>query len=211
MVTEKQKKCLDFIKHFIEVNGYPPTIREIAKGLGVSSPATVKSMIDRLIQKGYVRKNPLKARNIEFVDKNFTGIPLLGTIKAGYPVLSEENIETYINLNLPLKDTSDYFFLKVDGDSMRDKGILEGDFVLIQCIKEISNNQIGAFRINSEVTLKIFIKDGNNIILKAANKDFKDIRILPFDDFEIIGKMIFLIRDSQNLFNKNPNVKANFL
>jgi repressor LexA len=203
MITAKQKKFLDFIKDFTEAKGYPPTIREIAKGVGVSSPATVKSMIDRLIQKGYLKKDPLKARSIEFLNEKSSGIPLLGTIKAGYPVLSEENIETYINLDLFSENISDCFFLKIDGDSMKDKGILEGDFVLIQPVKEISNNQIGAFRINSEVTLKIFIKKGDDILLRAANKEFEDIKISPSDDFEIIGKMLSLIRDSEKILKIN--------
>ncbi len=200
-MTEKQKKLMDFIKYFTETNGFPPTVREIAKGIGVSSPSTVKAMTDRLIKKGYLKKNSFKARGIEIANKRFFGIPIMGRIKAGYPVLSEENIEDYIFINGISKNCSDCFFLRVSGDSMKDKGILDGDLVLIRPQKELFNGDTGAFRINGEVTLKTFTEKNSKIMLKPENKDFNPIEITRSDEFEIIGKMIALIRYEEKIFD----------
>ena len=202
-MTEKQKRFLEFIKHFTDVNGFPPTVREIAKGVGVSSPSTVKAMIDRLIDKGVLKKDALKARSLEITDKRAYGIPLVGRIKAGYPVTSEENIEKYIFINGISKNCSDCFFLKVTGESMIDKGIFDGDLVLIRPQKELLPGETGAFRINNEITLKTFIKIKSKVILRAENKNFKDIVVNKNDDFEIIGKSVAVIRDEEGIFDNS--------
>jgi repressor LexA len=192
-MTERQKEFIDFIASFKEACGYPPTIREIVSGLGLASTSTVKKMLDRLAKKGFIEKNPSKARGLDVLLNN--NIPLLGTIKAGTPVLSEENIEQYISLKNLLRGEN-IFFLRVSGNSMSEKGILDGDYLLIKQLSMLDNNEIGVFRINGEVTVKTFYKDDlkKEIILVPANKDYKTIQILENDNFEIIGKVIMVLR-----------------
>jgi repressor LexA len=121
-------------------------------------------------------------------------IPILGKIKAGTPVTSEENIEGYINLD-SLTNIQNSFFLKVDGDSMKNAGILDGDLALIKQQSVLNNNEIGAFRINGEVTLKRIKIDKNKIILRPENENYEDIIINETDNFEVIGKLIYVLKD----------------
>jgi len=190
-MTERQKQFIDFIEQFTEYNGYSPSIREIAKGLGLSSTASVKKMLDRLKSNGLLSKVDNIARGIEVTP---TGIPVLGRIKAGMPVESQENIEGYMRLDRLTIRSGDGFFLKIDGDSMKDEGIKDGDFVLINPIKEVRNGQVGAFRVNGEVTLKTFRKDAEGLFLLPANEAFEPIFVNEHDDFEVIGVLKMVLR-----------------
>ncbi len=195
--TDKQERFLKFIKDFCQEYGYPPSVREIAKGLGLASTSGVKSMIDRLTDKGVLRKEPGMARAVSLPGnphEEERGVPILGRIRAGMPVTSEENIEGYIPLQDFLKTSSGGFFLIVEGESMKDKGILPGDYAFIQPQKTISNGQIGAFRINGEITLKTFRRTDDGIFLLPANEDFQPICVGPEDDFDIIGRFVMLLR-----------------
>ena len=122
------------------------------------------------------------------------GIPIIGRIVAGVPVMAEENIEGYIPVKEFLRNSNGGFFLIVDGYSMQDKGILPGDYVFIQPCKEISNGQIGAFRLNGEVTLKTFKRSEDGIFLLPANNDFQPIPVTNDDSFEVIGRYVMLLR-----------------
>ncbi|MDY6821410.1 MAG: transcriptional repressor LexA [Deferribacterota bacterium] len=192
-MTSKQKKYIEFINSFIEKNDYPPTIREIALGLGVSSTSSVKKMLDRLKAVGAIEKKTNKARGLEVKKK---GIPLIGRIRAGVPTFSEENIEKFINIE-SLCRGSDVFFLKAEGDSMVERGIFEGDYLMVKKTMILNNNDIGIFRINGEVTVKTFSikKNPKEIRLIPANAKYSIININKEDDFEIVGKVILILRD----------------
>ncbi len=193
-MTEKQKRFLDFIIRFKEENGYSPSVREIAKGLGLASTSSVKSMLDKLINQGVLSMMSGKARSIIANEPEVKGIPIIGHIRAGTPVTAEENIEGYIPIKEFLKNSNGGFFLIVDGYSMKDKGILPGDYIFIQPQKIISNGQIGAFRLNGEVTLKTFRKTNDGIFLMPANDEFEPIPVLETDEFEVIGRYVMLLR-----------------
>ena len=195
-MTNKQERLLQFILDFHKDNGYSPSIREIAKGMGVSSPSTVKAMLDRLEAKGMLTKSSGRARSLTAVmqEEEDKGIPVIGRIVAGTPVMAEENIEGYIPVKEFLRNSNGGFFLIVDGYSMQDKGILPGDYVFIQPCKEISNGQIGAFRLNGEVTLKTFKRSEAGIFLLPANEDFEPIPVTEDDTFEVIGRYVMLLR-----------------
>jgi repressor LexA len=120
---------------------------------------------------------------------------LLGRIKAGVPVFSEENIEGYIDFFEKFKKTENLFCLKVEGDSMIDKGIFEGDIAVIKKQPDINEGETGAFRINDEVTLKTFARKDGCILLVPANKRYKSIRVTSVDSFEVIGKLKFVLKD----------------
>ncbi len=201
-MTNKQERLLQFILDFHKDNGYSPSIREIAKGMGVSSPSTVKAMIDRLESQGVLNKSSGVARSLTPVSQNNErGIPVLGKIVAGTPVMAEENIEGYIPIQEFLKNSNGGFFLIVDGYSMKDKGILPGDYVFIQPSKEIGNGQIGAFRINGEVTLKTFKKSNEGVFLMPANEEFQPIPVTEDDTFEVIGRYVMLLRLREQGYN----------
>lgn len=227
-LTDKQKRMLEFLIEFSQENKYPPSVRDIAGGLGLKSVATVKSMLDRLTEKGVIKKHNSKARGIEIlynsdgtpINSNPTRksgkgklqgmvedlahhfqIPILGKIQAGYPTLSEENIEGYVSeSNLGFKTYPNSYFLRVKGNSMLQSGIIDGDLVLIKPAKTLRRGQIGAFRVNNEVTLKVFDYDNDNekIILHPSNPDFEDIIVNKNDEFEIIGEYILLLRYTEN-------------
>lgn len=194
-MTDKQERLLNFILDFHKEHGYSPSIREMAHGMGVSSPSTIKAMLDRLEAKGMLTKSSGIARSLTAVmQEEDKGIPVIGRIVAGTPVMAEENIEGYIPVKEFLRNSNGGFFLIVDGYSMQDKGILPGDYVFIQPCKEISNGQIGAFRLNGEVTLKTFKRSDEGIFLLPANNDFQPIPVTEDDIFEVIGRYVMLLR-----------------
>lgn len=139
--------------------------------------------VERLLPKGL--KNEAAILN---------GIPVVGRIQAGTPVMSEENIDGYLPVQQFLNYSNGGFFLVVDGYSMQDKGILPGDYVFIEPAKEIANGQIGAFRLNGEVTLKTFKRQDGGALLIPANKDFEPIKVTEADSFEVIGRFVMLLR-----------------
>lgn len=199
-MTDRQQKFIKFIESFIRDKGYSPSIREIAKGMGLSSTASVKKMLDRLAEKGFLNRSDSIARGIEIPVK---GIPIVGRIKAGVPVEAEENIEGYMKLDRLTIRSGGHFFLKVDGDSMKDEAIIDGDYVLIKPSPVISNGQIGAFRINGEVTLKTFKQEPEGVYLMPANEAFEPISVGEYDDFEVIGilKMVMRMTDAGQFIN----------
>ena len=195
-MTDKQERLLQFILDFHKEHGYSPSIREMAQGMGVSSPSTIKAMLDRLEAKGMLTKSSGRARSLTTTmqEEEDKGIPVIGRIVAGTPVMAEENIEGYIPVKEFLRNSNGGFFLIVDGYSMQDKGILPGDDVFNQPSKEKSNGQIGAFRLNGEVTLKTFKRTDEGIFLLPANNDFQPIPVTPDDTFEVIGRYVMLLR-----------------
>ncbi|MGE4317994.1 MAG: transcriptional repressor LexA [Deferribacterales bacterium] len=200
-MTERQKMFVNFIENFIRDNGYSPSIREIAKGMGLSSTASVKNMLDRLTENGLLKRSSSIARGIEGSRKS-AAVPVLGRIKAGVPVTSEENIEGYIRMGREIYD--DHFFLRVDGDSMKDKAILDGDFVLIKHTNFIQNNKIGAFSINGEITLKTFLKTPEGVFLMPANDEFQPISLAETDEFSVIGVLVMVIRALEGGYDIEP-------
>jgi len=201
VMTDRQKKFIEFIENFIRENGYSPSIREIGKGMGLSSTASVKKMLDRLTENGLLNRSGSIARGIDMPSR---GIPVLGAIKAGVPVEAEENIEGYMKLDRLTIRSGGHFFLRVDGDSMKDEAIIDGDYVLIKPSPVITNGKIGAFRLNGEVTLKTFRQDSEGVFLMPANEDFDPIFVNEYDSFEVIGtlKMVLRMADSGQYLQK---------
>ena len=204
-LTTKQDRFLKFITGFWEENGYSPSVRDIASGLGLASTSGVKTMMDRLISKGILKKEEGMARTVKVAGHKLSeerGIPVIGRIRAGMPVMAEENVEGYIPLHDFMKASSGGFFLIVEGESMKDKGILPGDYVFIKPSHEISNGQIGAFRINGEVTLKTFRRYEDHIKLIPANDSFEPIIVTETDEFEVIGRYVMLMRMSEKGYDR---------
>ncbi|ADR18602.1 transcriptional repressor LexA [Calditerrivibrio nitroreducens] len=193
-LTDRQKECINFISRFIKDYGYPPTIQEICNNLGIRSKNAGFKLLNALESKGFIRRNRSISRGIELLKIN-NGIPILGRITAGIPIDAEENIEGYIPLEDILGDISGYFGLRVIGDSMVEKGILDGDIAIIKKQPDILNNQVGAFMINGEFTLKTFkMMDDGRIYLKPENNKYKPIYITENDTFEVVGLLKMVVR-----------------
>ena len=200
-LTKRQEDALKFIKTYIVSHGYPPTVREIATNIGVSSPATVQAHLDSLANKGYIKKGSNKNRTIElmveneFIPKNeeVIEVPLLGKITAGNPIEAIQNPDEYFSLPAYLvpKD-KEVFTLNVSGESMINAGILDGDIVIVERRNTARNGEIVvAMTEENEVTLKTFYKEKDHIRLQPEN-DTMDPFI--FESVTILGKAIGLYR-----------------
>lgn len=200
-LTERQDGILEFIMKFIAKHGYPPTIREICKELGLRSPATVHTHLNNLENKGYIRKDGSKNRSIELLiknkydekNKNVIDIPLLGRIPAGNPMEAIEMPDEYFSIptNLIPKNKS-VFALKVKGESMINAGIYNGDIVIVQVQKTAKNgDKVVAMTEKNETTLKTYYKEEDRYRLQPENDIMKPIITKKIS---ILGKVIGLYR-----------------
>ena len=191
-LTAQQIKVFDVIKESLQSNGYPPTRAEIAKILDFKSVNAAESHIKALVKKGVIEKVPGSSRGIKLVEE-ISGIPLIGSVAAGSPIMAYENVEKTIHSN-PLNKSVD-FFLRVQGESMIDAGILDNDLVGVRKTRNAENGEIVVARLEDEVTLKRFKKDSSGIRLVAENKSFSDIWVDETSNFSIEGKAVGIIRE----------------
>jgi repressor LexA len=197
-LTQRQKEVLDFISEMMWKKGFPPTIREIGQKFKITSTNGVRAILSALSSKGYIRRKPLISRGIELlkaVRSDLVYVPLVGRISAGLPVLAVENIESNIGIDKTLFPGEGIFFLKVVGDSMRDAGILNGDYVLAQQQKTAEKGEIVVAMIGNEATVKRFFPEKNRVRLEPANPEYGPIIVeKKTPDFFIAGKVIGLLR-----------------
>jgi len=196
-LTTRQKEIFDFIKRYLRKHGYPPTVREIGKALGLHSPSTVHAHLAKLEASGLLRRDPSKPRAIELmVDKVKRavrpGTPLVGNVAAGAPILAEENIEDYLQVPSVIggEDDDDYV-LRVRGDSMVNAGILEGDYVVVRPAQTASNGEIVVALIEDEATVKRYFKEKGGVRLQAENPDYEPIQS---KDAKVLGKVVGVFR-----------------
>lgn len=198
-ITQVQKNVLNYIADFIDENAYPPTVREISDHFGKSIRAVQDNLV-ALQKKGYISLVQKKSRSIRilvderqkdpklFVDK----IPLLGTIAAGKPLLSEENLEGYVTLTEPfIRPGKSYFALRVRGQSMINAGILEGDLAIVEQRSDVVDGQIVVAVLDDAITLKRYFKEQNRIRLQPENPAFNPIYCT---DVRIVGILANLVR-----------------
>jgi repressor LexA len=198
-LTPKQQRLLEYLTDEIRTNGLPPTISEMAKSLKLKSKNAVAKLVNALQEKGYVRKSG-KARGIEVLDqegeaisKGMFSVPVIGRVTAGLPMLAEEQVEDWLSLPTSLiRGRKDVFILKVQGMSMKDAGILNGDLVIVKQQKIADVNDIVVALLEDEATVKRLVKKDNRFYLKAENKDYPNI--YPEQDWSIQGKVIGVIR-----------------
>ncbi len=200
-LTKRQNETLTFIKEYIVNHGYPPTVREIGEALGVSSPATIHAHLSNLANKGFIKKEETKNRAIELLveneyekkDDNIIDVPLLGKITAGNPIEAIETPNEFFSLPAYLvPNNHEVFTLLVDGDSMINAGIFDGDIVIVERCQTAHNGEIVvAMTDENEVTLKTFYKENNYIRLQPENDTMEPF---IFDNITILGKAIGLYR-----------------
>jgi repressor LexA len=196
-LTKRQKEIFDFIRRYASRYGYPPTVREIGKAVGLHSSSTVHAHLANLEKVGLLRRDPSKPRAIELlVDRakramRAPGLPLVGHVAAGEPILAEENIEEYVQLPAALGGDQGDYILQVKGDSMRDAGILEGDYVVVSAATNADNGEIVVALIEEEATVKRFYREKDRVRLQPANKAYKPIRTR---DAQVLGRVIGVYR-----------------
>jgi repressor LexA len=203
-MTEKQKRILEFIEHYYIENGASPTIREIGEHFGFKSPRAVSDHVEALKREGVLAIHPSrKQRNLisrRVIDSPLGkahGIPLLGTIAAGNPIEAIENPEEYLTLDvLGLKNNASLFALIVQGSSMINRGIHDGDIVIVKRQNIVGRNDVAVIRIGNEVTLKYIQQHTHHISLIPDNDTMEPITVTSNEDVEVLGKVVKLIRTS---------------
>ena len=200
-LTKRQEDTLQFVKEYIVSHGYPPTVREIAEALNVSSPATIQAHLDGLADKGYIKKGSNKNRTIELmVDNEFMNkdeqvieVPLLGKITAGSPIEAIENPNNYFSLpSYLIPKDKEVFTLEVSGESMINAGIHDGDIIIVERRNTARNGEIiVAMTDENEVTLKTFYKEKDYIRLQPENDTMEPIIL---NNVTVLGKAIGLYR-----------------
>lgn len=199
--TETQEQILKFIVDHIEEDGSPPTIREISGHFGYSAPTSARTHLQALAKKGYIILHEGRARGIELVTEkvqklfwSISGIPLVGRVAAGTPILAEENIEDVLQFKGFFHQDEGLFALRVKGDSMIEAGIYENDLIIVRPQTTANIGEIVVAIIDDEGTVKRYGQAGDHIRLEPANKNYLPIITR---DVRIVGKVIGLIRDMQ--------------
>jgi repressor LexA len=200
-LTTKQKKVLHFLKSYLQVKGFPPTLREIASHFGLRGPKAPQKTLQILEKKGYIRRVPGGSRAIEMLipplvhKSQILSLPIVGRVRAGEPILAIENIEGYINLDQSLISSDDVFLLRVQGDSMIDAHIQDGDFALIKPQPNAENGEIVVALVDDEATIKRIFKKRDLIRLEPANPHMEPIVVRKGERrVTIVGKVVGIFR-----------------
>jgi repressor LexA len=201
-ISDRQKQILELIHETVQRRGYPPSVREIGEAVGLSSPSTVHSHLSALVEGGYLRRDATKPRAIEVIDSGGDGelrrapvrdVPLVGRIAAGSPMLAEEDIEEIFPLPTELVGNEPVIMLRVQGDSMINAGIFDGDLVVVRRQPEARNGELVAALINGEeATVKRFRREGDRVLLIAENPAYEPIVLTA--GVEIVGKVVAVLR-----------------
>ncbi|HEV2769067.1 MAG TPA: transcriptional repressor LexA [Solirubrobacteraceae bacterium] len=199
-LTKRQQEIFDFIKRYSAKYGYPPTVRDIGKAVGLASSSTVHAHLANLERLGLLRRDPSKPRAIELLDRAVaevkslvspSGLPLVGSVAAGQPVLAEENIEDYIEVPEELGRGEGEFILRVRGESMRDAGILEGDYVVVRRQETATDGDVVVAMVGEEATVKTFFRESDHVRLQPQNAAMEPIRS---KEVRVLGRVVGLFR-----------------
>lgn len=199
-LNEKEAEMLEFITDFTRQNSYPPSVRDIQQGLGYKSTSTVHNYLARLTDKGVLNKSSGKSRSLRPGDltpeqKNHATIPVVGRVTAGMPILAVENIEGYLDFPLVKRSYREspgsLFALHVQGESMIEEGIMDGDIIVVQKEDVAENGEIVVAMIDDSATVKAFYKEDGHFRLQPRNSAMKPIIV---DDCTILGKVISVMR-----------------
>jgi repressor LexA len=198
-LTKRQQEIFDFIKRYSAKYGYPPTVRDIGKAVGLASSSTVHAHLSNLERIGLLRRDPSKPRAIVMLDRAAAGVrnivkpglPLVGQVAAGQPVLAEENIEEYIQTPAYAGGEDGGYLLRVRGESMRNVGILDGDLVVVKPQDAADDGDIVVALLGDEATVKRFFHEDDHVRLQPENDAMDPIRS---QDVQVMGKVVGLMR-----------------
>lgn len=194
-LTARQQEVLDLIRSAIDETGYPPTRAEIAAELGFRSPNAAEEHLKALARKGAIEMMPGASRGIRIVGEDSPGLPVIGRVAAGEPILAQEHIEEYCEIPPSFFKPEANFLLEVHGDSMIDVGIMDGDYIAVHKAETARNGEIVVARVGEEVTVKRYHKSRNQVTLFAENENYAPIEVnLKEQEFAIEGKYVGVIR-----------------
>ena len=193
-IDEKIDKVYKFTAEYIENNGFPPSVREICAECNIKSTATAFSYLERLKDRGLIRKTPDKKRSLALKTGNFNykSVPIIGTIRAGSPIFAVENLDGYCPIPADMNCGDNSFALKVVGNSMINAGIKENDTIIVRGQETADNGEIVVALVDDSATVKRFYKRGGKIILHPENDDMQD---MIFEDVKILGVVKGLMRN----------------
>lgn len=198
-ISDKQQEILDYIKEEIMAHGYPPSVREICRAVGLKSTSSVHSHLETLEKNGYIKRDPTKPRTIEIMDETFynvqrrelANVPVIGHVAAGMPLLAEENITDYVPIPVDFLPNEETFILVVKGESMIKAGIYDGDKIIVKRQNTADNGNIVVALVDDSATVKRFYKEKGHYRLQPENDAMEPIIV---DNVEVLGKVIGLFR-----------------
>lgn len=206
-LTKRQQEIFDFIRRYTAKYGYPPTVRDIGKAVGLASSSTVHTHLSNLEKIGLLRRDPSKPRAIELLDRAGSavveamesvrsivrgeGLPLVGSVAAGQPILAEENIEEYVPVPDIVGGSDGEYVLRIRGESMKNAGILEGDLVVVRPQETAQQGDIVVALLGEEATVKRFFRESDHIRLQPENDEMEPIRT---KDVKVLGRVVGLLR-----------------
>jgi repressor LexA len=200
-LTKRQKEIFDFIGKYAAKTGYPPTVREIGKAVGLHSSSTVHAHLANLEKVGLLRRDPSKPRAIELLAGTAkkakdairppSGLPLVGQVAAGEPILAEENIEEYLEVPDVIGGEDGDYILQVRGESMKNAGILEADYVIVRPADDASDGEIVVALIGEEATVKRYFREKDHIRLQPENEEMDPIITT---EARVLGKVVGVFR-----------------
>jgi repressor LexA len=203
-LTKRQQEIFDFIRKHSAKHGYPPTVRDIGKAVGLASSSTVHAHLANLEKIGLLRRDPTKPRAIELLDRAAgaavdgvrglvrpDSLPLVGSVAAGAPVLAEENVEEYVSVPEIAGGGDGQYLLRIRGDSMRDAGILEGDYVVVRSQNTARDGDIVVALLGEEATVKRFFKEADHVRLQPENDAMEPIRS---KEVKVLGRVVGVLR-----------------
>jgi repressor LexA len=196
-LTKRQREIFDYISRYLAKNGYPPTVREIGKAVGLHSSSTVHAHLAKLESLGVLKRDPTKPRAIEVLVERAkravrpSGLPLVGQVAAGEPIVAEENVEEYVQVPDVIGGEAGDYILRVRGESMKDAGILEDDFVVVRPAQDAKNGEIVVALIEDEATVKRFFREKDHIRLQPENTAMEPI---ISREAAIVGRVVGVYR-----------------
>ena len=199
-ISPKQLEILEYIKSQILERGFPPAVRDICEAVHLKSTSSVHSHLETLEKNGYIRRDPTKPRAIEILDDSFNmrremvNVPIIGRVAAGEPILAEQNIEDYFPIPMEFMPNNQTFILKVQGESMINAGILDGDMVIVEQRATARNGEMVVALIEDGATVKTFYKEDGHIRLQPENDTMDPIILHEEDNVQIIGRVIGVFR-----------------
>jgi len=203
-LTKRQQEIFDFIGKYSAKYGYPPTVRDIGKAVGLASSSTVHAHLANLEKIGLLRRDPSKPRAIELLDRAVgsavdsvrgivrgEGLPLLGSVAAGQPMLAEENIEEYVPVPDIAGGSAGEYLLRIKGESMKDAGIIDGDYVVVHPQETARDGEVVVALLGEDATVKRFFKESDHVRLQPENETMQPIRS---KEVKVLGKVVGLLR-----------------
>ena len=198
-LTKRQQEIFDFIKKYSAGHGYPPTVRDIGKAVGLASSSTVHAHLANLEKVGLLRRDPSKPRAIELLDKAAVksvvggpgGLPLVGNVAAGQPILADENVEDTVQVDSRVGGDEGEYVLTVRGDSMINAGILAGDLVVVRPQDTATDGEIVVALLGEDATVKRYFKEADHVRLQPENDSMEPIRSR---EVQILGRVVGVLR-----------------